>query len=385
MKWLAAIAVLAGCSSSSSGTGDVVGPFTGPVHRYAMTSIALPLTSDDTHAFGDDLDGDGRVDNKLGSVTAVLAGTMDVSANAPDMIASGALASFVEIQANSLQDDGSVGVRYLGADGDDAVAAGGRLVAGAFRSNRTRDTRAPGRARVRLPVFTNADPIDVELDGLEVDLDPDGSGGFDATARGAIPAAAALDAAYAGLLQMIADEPQRHLVFARLLDANHDGQLSRDELDASVIALLAAPDVALYDGTQYAPHAGGTKDSVSVGFRVHLAPCPAGSCAIATPADACRDRVRDGDETDVDCGGSCQPCAPAAACLVAGDCQTGACDAGHCRAASCSDGVRDGLETDVDCGDDCTPCAAGQVCVTASDCASGQCPGATGSTGACAP
>jgi hypothetical protein len=70
---------------------------------------------------------------------------------------------------------------------------------------------------------------------------------------------------------------------------------------------------------------------------------------------------------------------------VAQDCQTNACDAGHCRAATCTDTIRDGLETDVDCGDQCPKCQVGQVCVAASDCASGHCNNNVGSTGTCTP
>lgn len=372
-----------GCSSSS----DVVGPFSGAIHRYVVDSLALPLTSDDARAMGDDLDGDGTVDNALGGVTSVLATTMDLSLDASDMIASGALAEVVEIQTDDLVRGDRVGVTLRGADGDPAIAAGGRFAAGAFRSNRTRDTHAPGQATVRLPVFTNADALGVELDGLELDLDPDGAGGFDATVRGGIPtasAADAADAAYTGLLQMIADEPGRHLVFARRLDTNADGQLSRDEFDNSVIQLVIAPDLQLFDGTSYAPHAPATKkDSLSVGFRAHLAPCDTGDCAIATPANSCRDRIRDAGETDVDCGGACQPCQPGARCAGPADCQTAACDAGRCRAASCTDAIRDGLETDVDCGDSCPKCLAGKVCVVGGDCASGSCTSTGGSAGTC--
>lgn len=383
MKTLLLVVVVA-CSSPAS--NDVVGPFTGPVHRYVVDAITIPHESGEAQAMGDDLDGDGKIDNQLGSVTSVLASTMDLTVNAPDMIAGGALASSIEIQADDLVDDDRVAVRYLGADGDLTTEVGGRLVGGVFRSNRSRDTSVPGHASVRIPIFTNADPLTMELDGVEIDLDPDGAGGFDATVRGGIPKIAAADAAYAGLLQMIADEPARHLIFARLLDGNLDGVLGRDEFDNSVITLLIAPDVQLFDGTRYAPHPESTmRDSLSIGFQVHLTPCESGDCASGVPADRCRDRVRDGDETDVDCGGTCQPCQAAASCVVAQDCQTNACDAGHCRAATCTDTIRDGLETDVDCGDQCPKCQVGQVCVAASDCASGHCNNNVGSTGTCTP
>ena len=381
MKRLVWVA-LAGCSSSSG--HDVVGPFTGAVTRYVVDALGVPRTTPENLADGDDLDGNGTIDNKLGAATGGLALTSDLSLDGPDMIASGALASTVELQADDLASDARVGATYLGADGDDATACGGALVAGAFSSNRTRDTRAPGAAIVRLPMFTNADPLVLPVDGLELDLTPDGRGGFDGLVRGGIRLEAARAAAYAGLLQMMADEPARHIAFARSIDSDHDGAISRDESDGSIIGLLVAADLQLFDGDHFAPVPGSQfRDSVSIGFAIHLTPCASGRCSTATPANACRDRNRDGDETDVDCGGACQPCTTGAGCTAPADCQSAACDAGHCRAPTCSDGVRDGLESDVDCGGICGKCQLGQVCAGAADCASNTCNNGVGGTGHC--
>ena len=99
--------------------------------------------------------------------------------------------------------------------------------------------------------------------------------------------------------------------------------------------------------------------------------------------NGCRDRVRDGDETDIDCGGSCQPCWAMKGCGRPEDCQSQACDAGVCRAPTCSDGVRDGYESDVDCGSSCGKCAAGKVCAADSDCASNNCDNGIASLGTC--
>jgi hypothetical protein len=47
--------------------------------------------------------------------------------------------------------------------------------------------------------------------------------------------------------------------------------------------------------------------------------------------DACADLVRNGDESDVDCGGSCTGCTVGYACDSGGDCQSGNCVLGLCR------------------------------------------------------
>ncbi|MBK9032510.1 MAG: hypothetical protein IPL61_14570 [Myxococcales bacterium] len=369
---------LAACAADPGAGGDVTGPFTGTTHRFVVDRIAVPTDAPAADAIADDLDGDGDLDDHFGAITAVLASIGDLSRDGDDMIASGALASTVELIADDLGDDDAVGLRYLGADGAPATIVGGALRAGRFVPNRTATTRAPGQAVARLPIYTNADPLALTVDGLAIELAPDGAGGYDGIARGGLREAHARAAAYAGLLQMFATEPARHVAFARGVDSDRDGVITTAELDASVIAVLVTADVQLWDGATYAPRAShATPDSVSLAFTFHLTPCAAGRCTIAAPAAPCRDRVRDGDETDVDCGGSCQPCAADLACLAPADCQAPACVGGRCAAPRCDDGVTDGLESDVDCGGACGPCQPGQACVDDGDCGATRCAGGT--------
>ena len=66
-------------------------------------------------------------------------------------------------------------------------------------------------------------------------------------------------------------------------------------------------------------------------------------------------------------------CADAAACATSGDCQSGVCTGGICQAAACGDGVKNGTETDIDCGGTCGPCGVGKTCIQAADCAPALC------------
>ena len=93
------------------------------------------------------------------------------------------------------------------------------------------------------------------------------------------------------------------------------------------------------------------------------------------PPLTCSDGKRGGDESDVDCGGSCLPCAVGKKCAKPGDCLTGVCTGGTCRAAAtCMNGMKDATESDVDCGGPlCAGCANGRACETGGDCASGFC------------
>ncbi|HCF59589.1 MAG TPA: hypothetical protein DFS52_16540, partial [Myxococcales bacterium] len=84
--------------------------------------------------------------------------------------------------------------------------------------------------------------------------------------------------------------------------------------------------------------------------------------------------MRNGKESDFDCGGgSCQPCADDKLCVENSDCQSGHCFEGFCAPLRCNDQVRNGEETDIDCGGDCSPCATNQRCLQDADCASQNC------------
>lgn len=364
------VLLVVGCSSDTG--GDVKGPFSGEVHRFRVDRLTLPSTTALQNELAGDLDGDESVDNQLGLIVAAITQTNDTNRHGPDIIASGALASVLELEADDLVDDDTVGATYFGVAGADATVAGGTLAAGIFLSNRTATTKVPGAARVALPVFADADPSVLPLVGLELDLRPDGTGGFDGIVRGGIPIAEARSIAYAGVVQMMTTNPSAHLPFARLLDTDHDGAISTAELMASpLLAGFLVDDIAI-----------GSERVLSVGFGVHL--CPEPACSTAPPMNTCTDRIQDGTETDVDCGGgTCPACAATLACTAPADCQTGGCDGGRCRAPTCSDGFRDGFESDVDCGAACADCAVGKRCANNDDCASGRCIASTGSSGVC--
>src|SRR5258708_789654 len=98
----------------------------------------------------------------------------------------------------------------------------------------------------------------------------------------------------------------------------------------------------------------------------------------------CADGRHDGDETDVDCGGSCSGCGPGSLCRTDSDCgglAVGCGDRCYCDTATstcvyndCYDNKTDALETDFDCGGPlCHPCELGSKCVVDADCVSAAC------------
>ena len=88
-----------------------------------------------------------------------------------------------------------------------------------------------------------------------------------------------------------------------------------------------------------------------------------------SPGATCEDGLANGDETGVDCGGSCpESCQEPDECIERDDCPTGECVDGQCISDLCADGEHNGSEGDIDCGGDCEPCESGMSCQAASDC-----------------
>ena len=108
------------------------------------------------------------------------------------------------------------------------------------------------------------------------------------------------------------------------------------------------------------------------------ADCASGVCdGHICKAGGPKDGVKNGDETDIDCGGPHpNKCGPDQGCLSGADCQSKVCtDEKRCAATSYVDGVKNGDETDIDCGGPNAPnrCAAGRGCNEHADCESNGC------------
>lgn len=90
----------------------------------------------------------------------------------------------------------------------------------------------------------------------------------------------------------------------------------------------------------------------------------------------CSNNNKDLDETDIDCGGDCEGCSNGKNCLLNSDCDNLFCDSktNKCANPSCSDSVRNGAESDVDCGGPkCAKCDTGDSCIKSSDCKTNNC------------
>jgi hypothetical protein len=86
-----------------------------------------------------------------------------------------------------------------------------------------------------------------------------------------------------------------------------------------------------------------------------------GSSSLCLEA-SCEDKKRSGGESAIDCGHVCRSgklCDDLHTCSQPADCLSGVCLKQCCQPATCTDGVKNGAEDGIDCGDDCpTACPA---------------------------
>jgi hypothetical protein len=143
--------------------------------------------------------------------------------------------------------------------------------------------------------------------------------------------------------------------------------------------------------------AGGVGASIGAEWGVSCPFSPNGICdggatfgflsesqCVSPPPLFCSDGLKDGLETDVDCGGAttCARCRDGQACSATSDCAQdftsassfASCSGGACQVPACHNGVYDpASESDVDCGVLCAGCKSGLRCYTNADCLSHTC------------
>jgi hypothetical protein len=93
-------------------------------------------------------------------------------------------------------------------------------------------------------------------------------------------------------------------------------------------------------------------------------------------ANGYTDGKKDYGESDIDCGGNTTDGAPLCAdnmhCVLSNDCTSGLCSGTLCTAPSNNDGIKDGTETDIDCGGgaptNAPACPPGKMCKVDADC-----------------
>lgn len=95
---------------------------------------------------------------------------------------------------------------------------------------------------------------------------------------------------------------------------------------------------------------GGSSETMGYCDGSHI--CPDGFHG-ATCLFTCSDGLQNGNETALDCAGSCDACGLGLSCAANVDCESGYCAEGVCATPSCTDEVMNGDEEGLDCGGSC--------------------------------
>ena len=148
------------------------------------------------------------------------------------------------------------------------------------------------------------------------------------------------------------------------VDSCANGQLDGDESDMDCGGLCAGQGFTCADASVAADGTAVPAQSCNSDLD-----CNSGSCGTTGVCVSCSNGVQDGDESDVDCGGSCNQCGdvwPALRCTYKGDCVSDMCGgtAGATVCASCTNQYLDGDETGIDCGGSCPTACPLQQCTS---------------------
>lgn len=135
-------------------------------------------------------------------------------------------------------------------------------------------------------------------------------------------------------------------------------------------------DAAVCDGLGACVECNGNADCT---FDVNATECSNNECVPAT----CNDGIENGDETDVDCGGSCNQCIDGDTCALDADCVSLFCDNLVCTACG-GDGDCADLAGHYCSGGDCVPkLVNGDTCTGANQCVSDFCVSEPSQAGVC--
>jgi hypothetical protein len=163
--------------------------------------------------------------------------------------------------------------------------------------------------------------------------------------------------------------------------------LDEDEVPSPTVACAVAADCPGVDTTCRARVcADGACGVENAPAGLTCPGAPLGQCdgrGACVTTDACLDGELGGDESDVDCGGACPPCALGGRCATAGDCVSAHCEGGVCTACG-PDDCESGAYCDPGGSGVCLPQSlAGEPCETAGACVTGFCVDGVCCGGAC--
>jgi hypothetical protein len=272
---------LAACGGATNDSGSEPGPKLGPTagdtQRFSVDRVEYP---DKPADFAVDLNGDGLRENHLALVLGVLRVSQnDPAAHVQKLIAAGRFAPVVEVTSRdaTLQDSSHVRLRVV--EGGVEATVEGTLSKGTFSSTRAFRSKEPLTGQVRIPIFTDSDPVVLPIVGVELALRVENDGTLSGSVHGAVRKVdletKVLPEVHRAFGEMVTTHPELHTQIVSLLDRDADGKVSYEEFkNSALVQSFLKMDVQLFDERgAWAPNPKNTTpDSMSLGFGFHARP-----------------------------------------------------------------------------------------------------------------
>jgi len=278
-----------------------VTPATGVQYHFVNSKLQVPTTRAETQTFALNVDGDlkNQPDNMFGGLLTLLTSAapgLQLQANMDQAVNAGQLVSLHVVKADDPLNDQSVSWSMFqgqqtqsapGFDGSDKFAVDpasptippviGSLTNGHFSGG-------PGTAHLQILLL--GQPAEVNLIGVRLEADVSAKGCTNGKLGGGLSVdefrGRLLPAIADGLNQTIKADKAAADAILPVLDSNHDGTITVQELENNPVLLLAiSPDLDLLDASgKFNPGQDGVKDAYSVGLGFTCVPA-----AFSAPGD----------------------------------------------------------------------------------------------------
>jgi hypothetical protein len=278
-----------------------VTPATGVQYHFVTSKLQIPTTRAETQTLALNVDGDpkNQPDNMFGGLLTLLTSAapgLQLQSNVDQAVSAGQLVSLHVVKADDPLNDQSVSWSiFVGQqtqspprfDGSDEFAIDpasptippivGTLTNGHFSGG-------PGTAHLQL--FLLGQPVEVDLIGVRLEADVSAKGCSNGKLGGGVSVGEfrgkLLPTLAEGLNQTVKADKTAADAILPVLDLNHDGTITVDELENNPVFILAvSPDLDLLDASgKFNPGQDEVKDAYSVGLGFTCVPA-----TFAAPGD----------------------------------------------------------------------------------------------------
>lgn len=268
-------------------------PVTGVQYQFVTNKLLLPVTKEQTQAFGLNVDNDSQQtsDNKFGQLLTLLTSAvpnLEIQSTLDQAVNTGQLVTLHMVKADDFLNDPNVSWSiFLGQrnptapkfDGSDKFTLDsatppnspiiGSLTNGHFAGG-------PGATQVRMLLL--GQQVELDLIGVRLEADFSAQGCADGKLGGGVTdeefRGRLLPAIADGLNQVIETNKTAATPLLQAFDSDNDGTVTATELEKNPLLMIAvSPDLDLLDSSgKFNPGQDGVKDSYSIGLGFTCVP-----------------------------------------------------------------------------------------------------------------